>query len=67
MNVDPSRLSTAYQTARDALLDERNAEGFWVGELSSSALATAVACIALRLVDDVKHRDTIERGLSWLP
>ena len=39
--VDPARLLAAYHAARDALLAERTAEGFWVGELSSSALATA--------------------------
>jgi squalene-hopene/tetraprenyl-beta-curcumene cyclase len=60
------RLRNAYLTARDALLAERNAEGFWIGELSSSALATAVAVIALHLVDSEIHQSQIAAGLDWL-
>ena len=63
---DADCLKAAYVTARDALLAERTPEGFWVGELSSSALATAVACIALKLTDGAAHRERIEKGLAWL-
>jgi len=66
MTVEKSRLQAAYHTARNALLAERTPEGFWIGELSSSALATAVACIALRLVDHTTHRTMIDQGLQWL-
>jgi len=41
--MDKVRLRAAYLKARDTLLAERTPEGFWVGELSSSALATATA------------------------
>ncbi len=41
--VDPHRLEKAYQTALAALLAERHPDGYWVGELSTSALSTAVA------------------------
>src|SRR5438874_1346979 len=44
--LSPDRLKAAYLTARDALLDERTPDGHWVGELSSSALATATAALA---------------------
>src|SRR5262245_6225069 len=64
--VDPDRLRAAYATARDALLAERTPEGFWVGELSSSALSTAVAAIALHLVDAENHRPLIASGIRWL-
>src|ERR1700754_1788581 len=64
--VDPARLRAAYQTARDALLAERTPEGYWVGELSTSALSTAVAAIALHLVDAEKHRPHIAGGIRWL-
>jgi squalene-hopene/tetraprenyl-beta-curcumene cyclase len=64
--TDPDRLRRAYETAKAALLAERMPEGFWVGELSSSALATAVACIALKLVDGPKHAAVIHKGLTWL-
>ena len=48
--LDPERLHRAYATARDALIRERVAEGYWVGELSSSALSTATAVSALAVV-----------------
>ena len=48
--LDPHRLRAAYETARAALLAERNAAGHWTGELSASALSTAVAVSALALV-----------------
>lgn len=64
--VDPQRLRSAYLTARAALVAERNSEGYWVGELSSSALATATAITALAVVDRDKHRSLIEVGLRWL-
>src|SRR5256885_323657 len=44
------RLDAAYQTAHAALLAERTPDGHWVGELSASALSTAVAVSALAQV-----------------
>ena len=64
--VDPDRLRSAYQVARDALLKERTAEGYWVGELSSSALSTATAVTALAIVDKTAHESLIDNGLRWL-
>jgi squalene-hopene/tetraprenyl-beta-curcumene cyclase len=64
--VDPQRLRSAYESARAALLAERNSEGYWVGELSSSALATATAVTGLSIVDASKHAALIENGLRWL-
>ncbi len=68
---DPDRLERAYQIARAALLGERCADGHWVGELSTSALSTAVAVSALALVQKQTHaKDTFEvlvrGGLDWL-
>jgi len=40
--------------------------GHWVGELSTSALSTATAVMALHLVDSQKHRPLIGGGLHWL-
>ncbi len=63
------RLEAAYQTALAALLKERTPEGHWVGELSTSALSTATAVMALSLVEQhggVSHREIVERGLRWL-
>ena len=47
MTVDPARLDAAARAAIDRLLGERVEAGHWVGELSASALSTAVAAMAL--------------------
>src|SRR6266478_3685765 len=65
------RLTAAYQTALSALLAERNADGYWTGELSASALATATAVSALALVDKdsrlhQNHQEIIAKGIRWL-
>jgi len=70
-SVTPERLERAYQLARFALLAERTAEGCWVGELSTSALSTAVAVSALALVQRVTARygdlsQPITGGIAWL-
>jgi squalene-hopene/tetraprenyl-beta-curcumene cyclase len=64
--LSPDRVRVAYVTARDALLAERVPAGHWVGELSTSALSTATAVMALHLVDAAKHRDLIAGGVGWL-
>jgi len=69
VNLDPARLEAALNTARQALLAERNADGNWTGELSSSALATATAVVALQQVQthtDADHSLYIRGGLNWL-
>src|SRR5438105_3907079 len=63
------RLEAAYQTALAALLAERTPDGHWVGELSTSALSTATAVIALHLVGErggERHDDLVAGGLRWL-
>src|SRR5262245_10487612 len=68
--ISPERLERAYQTALAALLAERHPDGYWVGELSTSALSTATAVGALTLVQ--KQRGTreyqalIDGGIAWL-
>lgn len=64
MTVD--QIHRAYFKARDALLAERVPEGHWVGELSTSALSTATAVMALHLVNPAAHRTLIDGGLRWL-
>jgi squalene-hopene/tetraprenyl-beta-curcumene cyclase len=66
---DPDRLRRAYSAARDALLAERTLAGHWVGELSTSALSTAVAVSALSLVQKAAQGSfdaLIQGGLRWL-
>ncbi len=63
---DPARLAVALQCATSALLAELNAAGHWTGELSSSALSTATAVVALTKVDAMRHAKLIGDGLRWL-
>lgn len=44
----------------------RTESGHWEGCLSSSALSTATALVALSLVDHEKHAALIEKGAQWL-
>jgi squalene-hopene/tetraprenyl-beta-curcumene cyclase len=59
-------LHDAFATAAEALLAERNPGGAWTGELSSSALSTATATIALASVDPARHASLIGAGVDWL-
>jgi squalene-hopene/tetraprenyl-beta-curcumene cyclase len=67
---DLDRIRAAYHQVRDDLLAERTSEGYWVGELSSSALSTATAIFALRLVEERSgtrdHLAMIQAGAKWL-
>ncbi len=64
------RLQAALKIATDALLGELEPEGYWTGKLSSSALSTATAVVALGAVDRAQgksdHEGVRERGLRWL-
>ncbi len=60
------RLDSAIANARSHLLALRNEAGHWEGELSSSALSTATAIVALTMVDAEVHRERVARGTSWL-
>src|SRR5260221_7502208 len=66
--VASDRLDAAYQTALAALLAERTPDGHWVGELSTSALSTATAVMALHPVgerDGRRHDALVAGGLRW--
>jgi squalene-hopene/tetraprenyl-beta-curcumene cyclase len=56
-------MNDAFNNAKGLLLAELLPEGRWAGELSSSALATAVAAFALKLAG---KPELAERGLTWL-
>lgn len=62
----PSALHAAHESARAQLLAARTSNGHWEGELSSSALSTATAVIALLCVDREAHGALAQRGLAWL-
>ena len=62
MTVDPDRLDAATRTAIDRLLSERCEAGHWVGELSTSALSTAVAAMALHQDHESRDRQGAQHG-----
>jgi squalene-hopene/tetraprenyl-beta-curcumene cyclase len=57
------RAIASTQAHLDAL---RTPNGHWEGHLSSSALSTATAIVALSLVDREKHAVLIQKGTQWL-
>ncbi len=59
-----SRLQKALRIATDALLAELNERGHWTGELSSSALSTATAVVALKTMRT--DAALVESGTRWL-
>lgn len=71
MNIDG-----LIENARKTLLAQRNAQGHWEGELSSSALSTATAVCALEAyvsnasnLDESRRElilDQVHRGRLWL-
>jgi squalene-hopene/tetraprenyl-beta-curcumene cyclase len=58
----------ACQVARAQLLAERSARGIWEGELSDSALSTALAVSALlhNPAPQADDRERMQRGVAWL-
>jgi squalene-hopene/tetraprenyl-beta-curcumene cyclase len=72
--IDFHRLQSAFQTVRHELLALRAPAGHWVGELSSSAFATASAasalCLVARAVKEESRRDAYLqlacRSVDWL-
>jgi len=76
------RLTRAYQHLKTVLLNERNARGHWEGELSTSALSTATAVMALEMMrralaklpiaklptdqSGMQLGMLIDRGLAWI-
>ncbi|MFT4547015.1 MAG: squalene-hopene/tetraprenyl-beta-curcumene cyclase [Verrucomicrobiales bacterium] len=59
-------MKDALENTRSHLLAERNAAGYWEGELSSSALSTATAIVALSVIERERFAGLIGGGLKWL-
>jgi len=60
------RIRNALQAVVEKLIRQLGPEGHWTGELSSSALSTATATIALTAMDPRSHADLMDAGLQWL-
>lgn len=71
-NISYQRVHECYQRARAELLSARTAAGHWEGELSTSALSTATAVMALEMIrrgrpaDDKTLDSCIDQGIHWL-
>ncbi len=59
-------MNQALDNARAALLNERVPAGHWEGELSTSALSTATALVALGCVDPDRYADRVRVACRWL-
>jgi squalene-hopene/tetraprenyl-beta-curcumene cyclase len=66
MNIDTEAIEQTLSVAKDQLLRARQADGFWQGRLSSSAIATATAVFALSMADEQKYESLVASGLDWL-
>lgn len=44
----------------------QRSDASWVGKLSSSAIATALSCLALQMQPDAESRSRVRPGLEWL-
>jgi len=69
--LDRTALERTRLRTRARLLEERHPAGHWEGELSSSALSTATAALALTLaaragVAGARHEALAARGRAWL-
>jgi prenyltransferase beta subunit len=59
-------IENQYQSLVNRLIQEKNNDGFWTGQLSSSALATAVAIVAFKVQGKAESGKRIGAGLTWL-
>ncbi len=68
--LSPGRIAAALQTVTTALLGEMGPDGYWIGTLSSSALSTATALIAIAQLPVTERTPgdevLIKQGLLWL-
>ena len=63
---DPRALEETIQRAEARLIGDQRDGDHWVGELSSSALATAIAICALWATDPRQHAERMRAGRHWL-
>jgi len=59
-------LSPIIERLQRMLLSECHEQGYWTGQISSSALSTATAVFALAAVDPQSHASAINQGIAWL-
>jgi len=64
--MEKEMLESQFRILTDRLKEEINAEGFWSGKLSSSALSTATAIVALKINGNTDDESFINSGFNWL-
>jgi len=64
--IDRSEISQKFHVLSGIMQSSLNEQGFWDGELSSSALATSVSVVALKLGNANLCHDPVSRGMHWL-
>jgi squalene-hopene/tetraprenyl-beta-curcumene cyclase len=64
--MEKDLLITQFKTLSERLLKEQNDDGFWTGRLSSSALSTATAIVALKINGNPEDDSSIKLGYNWL-
>ena len=60
------RIEEAEEKAFMLVEAHRRPDSSWVGEMSSSALATAISCLALYLHPEDAQRPEVDSGIAWL-
>ena len=66
MVTNSEHLQLQFSQLSNLLLQKRNADGYWEGRLSSSALGVAVAITALHFYDATGNASEITSGMNWL-
>jgi squalene-hopene/tetraprenyl-beta-curcumene cyclase len=70
MNIDTAQFDEALALARARLLAMASPAGHWVGELSASALSTAIAAFALAMIDAARgtgeYQLHVNNAFAWL-
>lgn len=64
--MEKEKLQKKFRELAERLISEQNEDGFWTGELSASALSTAVAIVSLKIAGNNADQKRIEAGYSWL-
>lgn len=64
--MDPNKIKEKYKTLNSKLISEMNQHGYWTGRLSTSALSTAVAIVALKVAGNRSDTESIRSGYYWL-
>jgi squalene cyclase len=64
--METELLKSQLQNLCARLIKEQNSDGFWRGMLSSSALSTATAIVALKIYGEREDDEHIQSGYNWL-